>query len=95
MKAHRDLLRYVYKRGFKVKFEEYDNGDPITPEGVMEAIEIVECVDGGYDFDIVKPDGGYGGWVKLAIGYGNMDDETVADFTCGGIVDEWFGQVDL
>ena len=91
-----DLLKYVYRHGYKVavmddwgifKFEE-------THDGPMKAWDEINAYDGGEEFGVFDETGKRVSIVCPAIGYGNQPDEWVADFTCSrdepNIVEQWF-----
>jgi hypothetical protein len=93
MAAHRHLIRHAIEQGWTIQCEDYDRESQwVYFTNNRKAVDYIEAVDGGLDFQIISPDEKSRIFVMLAIGYGNLPDETVADFTVHPFIDAWFNE---
>ena len=90
--AHRKLVRFVLAAGATVSV---DDGNALEDGPAVEKStnrkEIVDAIESVSSADIYVHVDGRREWA-LIISSGVDDDETVADCSCGGLIDQWFGK---
>jgi len=87
---HRKLIRHLLAHPDVLSLSVDDGGDFPAVEETRNRSKIVEAVESVDDATIVvhMMHGGRG-WAQI-IPYAVDADETVVDFSAGGIIDEWF-----
>jgi hypothetical protein len=98
MKAYEHLVKTALNDGFEIEVMVWDScvaepGDNYRGSEYEVIIEEIETVDGGSDFRIWDNDQQIA-YVVTAIGSGNDDDETVADwiYIDGSFGENWMGK---
>lgn len=84
-KAHLNLIKAALAAGFEIEVYVYEaweaeDGDNYRGTAYKKIKDEVESCDGGADFAIFDGDERIA-YVILAIGYGNEDEESVADWS--------------